>query len=168
VRDVAKRRRLRELYVPLWERYLGASAGNVTRADFPKLVRAADDFAHALDGIPVLLVVCAHLPDIYPTDHRLGRLSIVGGASVYPAVQNVLLKARDEGLGTALTTLLCAVEPEVKSLLAIPDPFVTAAMVTLGWPAHAFPRRVKRRPLSEIAFVDTFGATLPGVASSSA
>lgn len=162
VRDAAKRRRLKELYLPLWERYLGATAGNVTRADFPKLVQNADRFAHALDQVPVLIVVCAHLPDIYPTDNRLGRLSIVGGASVYPAVQNLLLKARDEGLGAALTTLLCAVEPEVKTLLAIPDDYATAAMLTLGWPATPFPRRMKRRPLAEVAFLDEFGAPLSG------
>lgn len=162
VRDAAKRRRLQELYLPLWERYLGATAGNVTRADFPKLARDADQFAQRLDQIPVLLVVCAHLPDIHPTDHRLGRLSVVGGASVYPAVQNLLLKARDEGLGAALTTLLCAVEPEVKTLLGIPDAFATAAMITLGWPAQPFPKRMKRRRLSEIAFLDAFGSQLPG------
>jgi len=162
VRDAAKRRRLRELYLPLWNRYLGATAGNVTRADFPKLVQDADRFAHELDQVPVLIVVCAHLPDIYPTDNRLGRLSIVGGASVYPAVQNLLLKARDEGLGAALTTLLCAVEPDVKALLAIPDDFATAAMLTLGWPARPFPRRMKRRPLAEIAYLDGFGQPLPG------
>ena len=162
VRDAAKRRRLKELYLPLWNRYLGATAGNVTRSDFPKLVQDADRFAHELDQVPVLIVVCAHLPDIYPTDNRLGRLSIVGGASVYPAVQNLLLKARDEGLGAALTTLLCAVEPDVKALLAIPDDFATAAMLTLGWPARPFPRRMKRRPLAEIAYLDGFGQPLPG------
>lgn len=162
VRDPDKRRRLKDLYLPLWERYLGATAGNLTRADFPKLVRDADRFAHELDQIPVLIVVCAHMPDVYPTDHRLGRLSIVGGASVYPAVQNLLLKAREEELGAALTTLLCAVEPEVKALFGIPDGFATAAMVTLGWPVRPLPRRMKRRPLGEIAFLDAFGNRLPG------
>lgn len=54
-----------------------------------------------------------------------------GGASVYPSVQNLLLAARSEGLGTALTTLLCALEPQVKELLGIPDGIATAA--TLPW-----------------------------------
>lgn len=161
VRDAGKRRQLGALYLPLWERYLAATAGGVTRAEFPKLVAAADRFAHALDRIPVLIVVCARLGDLYPTDRGLGRLSIVGGASVYPAVQNLLLAARAEGLGTALTTLLCAVEPQVKELLSIPDEFITAAMIPLGWPAVPFPRRVHRGPLSAMAFLDTFGQALP-------
>src|SRR5262245_38008877 len=95
------------------------------------------------------------------TDRHLDRLSIVGGGSVYPSVQNLLLAARAEGLGTALTTLLCAVEPDVKALLGIPDEFITAAMIPLGWPAAPFPRRVGRGPLAAMAFVDTFGHPIP-------
>jgi nitroreductase len=76
-------------------------------------------------------------------------------------VQNVLLAARAEGLGTALTTLLCAKEPEVKEMLGIPAEVSTAAMVTIGWPARPFPEKLTRRPLSEIAFVDTWGQILP-------
>jgi nitroreductase len=86
----------------------------------------------------------------------------VGGASVYPSVQNLLLAARAEGLGTALTTLLCAAEPQVKTLLAIPDGVATAALVPLGYPARGFPKRLARRPLEEIAFADAWGAPLGG------
>jgi nitroreductase len=76
-------------------------------------------------------------------------------------VQNVLLAARNEGLGTALTTLLCAVEPQVKTLLGIPaDGVATAALVTLGWPERPFPARVTRRPLRESCFADAWNAPL--------
>jgi nitroreductase len=112
--------------------------------------------------VPVLIVACAKLGDVHPTDAALGRLSIVGGASVYPAVQNLLLAARAEGLGTALTTLLCAVEPQVKELLAIPADVATAATIALGWPARPFPQRLNRRPLAESAFLDRYGEPLPG------
>jgi nitroreductase len=77
-------------------------------------------------------------------------------------VQNLLLAARAEGLGTALTTLLCAVEPQVKELLAIPADISTAATIALGWPAQPFPRRLNRKPLREIAFGDRYGEPLPG------
>jgi nitroreductase len=76
---------------------------------------------------------------------------------VYPSVQNLILSARAEGLGTALTTLLCAVEPDVKALLAIPDDVATAAMVALGYPAKGFPKKLARRPLAESCFTDTYG-----------
>ena len=94
---------------------------------------------------------------IYPTDHQLGRISVVGGCSIYPGVQNLLLKARAEGLGTALTTLLCAYEPQVKALLEIPEGVITAAHIALGWPARPLPTKLSRRPLNEIAFLDTYG-----------
>jgi nitroreductase len=126
----------------------------------PKLLANADHFAHHLDEIPVLVVVCAQLGDLLATDRHLDRLSIVGGASVYPAVQNLLLAARVEGLGTALTTLLCALEPQVKELLSIPDGIATAATVALGYPARRFPKRLARRPLAEICFADSYGAPL--------
>ena len=118
--------------------------------------------ARHLDAVPALIVVCAQLADLLATDRHLDRLTIVGGASVYPAVQNLLLAARAEGLGTALTTLLCAVEPQVKELLAIPDGIATAAMVPIGYPAEPFPKRLARKPLENSCFADAFGERLPG------
>ena len=80
-----------------------------------------------------------------------------GGASIYPAVQNVLLKAREVGLGAALTTLLCEAEPEVRELLAIPEGFITAAHLAMGWPLLPFPKQLRRRPLGRMTHLDTFG-----------
>jgi nitroreductase len=159
VRDPELRRGLRDLYLPLWEAYvarMGANAGPTSR-----LVARADRFARALHEVPVHVVVCASLADVLATDARLGRLSVVGGASIYPAVENLLLAARDEGLGGALTTLLCAVEPQVKALLGIPeDGIATAALLALGFPAEPFPRKLARRPLDEMVFGDRWGDPL--------
>ncbi|MFM8409120.1 MAG: nitroreductase family protein [Alphaproteobacteria bacterium] len=162
VRDAGTRARLRDLYVPLWEQYAGRATDR-PGAPLPKLLAEADHMARHLDRVPVLVVVCAQLADLLATDRHLGRLSIVGGASVYPSVQNLLLSARAEGLGTALTTLLCAVEPQVKELLGIPDGVATAALVALGWPEAPFPKRLARRPLGESCFAEAWGAPLfPG------
>jgi nitroreductase len=159
VRDPAKRRQLKALYVPLWEQY-AARATARPGAPVPRLLANADHFARHLDEIPVLIVVCAQLADLLATDRHLDRLTIVGGASVYPSVQNLLLSARAEGLGTALTTLLCAVEPQVKALLGVPDGVATAAMVALGYPAKPFPKRLARRPLEETCFLDAYGVPI--------
>ena len=155
-RAAVKKKALRDLYVPLWEQYV-ARAGARPGAPLPKLVAAADHMARHLDEVPVLLVVCAHLGDLLATDRHLERLTVVGGASIYPSLQNVLLAARAEGLGTALTTLLCAVEPQVKELLGIPADVLTAALVPLGYPVEPFPKKLARRPLSEICFGDAWG-----------
>jgi nitroreductase len=159
VRDAAKRRALKDLYLPLWDAY-SSRASVRPGAPKPRLMENADHFARHLDEVPALVVVCAQLADLMATDRHLDRLTIVGGASVYPAVQNLLLAARAEGLGTALTTLLCAVEPQVKTLLAIPDGIATAAMVAMGHPAKGFPKRLARRPLEDTCFLDTYGAPL--------
>jgi nitroreductase len=160
VRDIATRRALRDLYLPLWEAYADLARVGANTPARQRLIDNADHFAQHLDEVPVLLVVCALEAALLATDRDLGRLSVVGGASVYPAVQNVLLKAREEGLGSALTTLLCAVEPKVKELLAVPAEFLTAATIALGYPARGFPSRLRRRPLSEVAFADRFGSPL--------
>lgn len=161
VRDAAKKKALRDLYVPLWEQYAGRATAR-PGAPLPKLLANADHMARHLDEAPVLLVVCAQAADLMATDRHLDRVSVVAGASVYPSVQNLLLAARTEGLGTALTTLLCAVEPKVKELLAIPDGVLTAALIPLGYPEKGFPRKLSRRPVEEIAFADAYGAKLFG------
>ena len=159
VRDAARRRRLKELYLPLWEQYAERSR-DVSDVPRPRVLANADHMARHLDEIPALIVVCARLADLLATDRHLDRLTIVGGASVYPAVQNVLLAARAEGLGTALTTLLCAVEPQVKELFGIPEGIATAALVALGWPERPFPQKLSRRPLEEICFAEDGGTPL--------
>jgi len=97
---------------------------------------------------------------VHPTDRSLGRLSVVGGASIYPMVQNLCLALRAQGVGTALTTLLVEREPEVKELLGIPGHFSTACHVTAGYPARPFPRKLHRPEVSSLAFTDTFGSPL--------
>jgi nitroreductase len=94
------------------------------------------------------------------TDAKLGRLSVVGGASVYPSVQNFLLACRAEGLGCVLTTLLCEVEPQVRALLAIPEPWATACAIPVGWPLARGHGPLSRRPVTKMAFADRFGNPL--------
>jgi nitroreductase len=156
VKDAAKRQQLAELYLPLWKRYIGG----IDLETAPVMVRNANHFAEHLDDVPVLVVVCALVADLLATDAQLGRLTVVGGCSIYLSVQNFLLGCREEGLGTAVTTLLCYSEPEVKQLLGIPDDYLTAAHIAVGWPERPFPTRLRRRPLSEVAFIDNFGTPL--------
>jgi nitroreductase len=158
VRAPAMKAKLRDLYLPIWNAYLERiHQGNARVGGSSRIVDDADHFARHLAEIPVLIAVCARLADVHPTDVDLERLSIVGGASVYPTVQNLILAARNAGLGTALTTLLCGVEPQVKELLKIPDEVSTAALVALGWPVKPFPKKLNRRQLSEMAFAETYG-----------
>jgi nitroreductase len=163
VRDQSKRQALHDLYQPLWDGVMEKYASGAIGAGFkPGFLDHVDYFAKHMAEVPVMIVVCVAVNQITAVDANLGRLSVTGGSSVYPAVQNLLLAARAEGLGTTLTTILCLAESEVKKLLDIPGDIATAAVITLGWPTKPFPKKLHRKPLSEIAYLDSYGTRLPG------
>lgn len=166
VEDPGTRRALRDLYLPSWRAYMEATGAAALLRD-PHIapsrlrtVRGADDYAQRLHEVPVHLVVCVRLGDLAITDARLPRQSIVGGASVYPFVQNLLLALRGEGLGAAMTTLLIPAEAQVKQLLEIPEDVALAAHVGVGHRAEPWPTRLSRRPVSEFSFAERFGRAL--------
>ena len=109
-------------------------------------------------------MLCAEVAGLHPTDTGLDRLSVVGGASIYPTMQNLCLALRAHGVASAVTTLLCAQEPAVAELLALPEGFLTAAHVAVGYPANPFPRRLTRTPVAEVVYAERFGAPLFDVA----
>lgn len=157
VRDDATKARLAELYMPYWNAYYAAiKEGQKAVGAIDRTVESANYFANHLAEVPVLVVVCAEMAGLHPTDHELGRLSVVGGASIYPVVQNLTLALRDQGVASAVTTLLCAEEPAVKELLHIPDDVITAAHVAVGYPAKGFPRKLTRAEVADTAFLDRF------------
>jgi nitroreductase len=166
VRDADRKLRLAELYRCLWVEY--ARQRRKLIAPLPEEIRdpaeralcAGDDLAEHLGEVPVINVFCFHPERLHITDAGLARPSVVGGASIYPAVQNLLLACRAEGLGCVLTTLLCGREEQVRELLEIPDPWATAAFVPIGWPVGGGHGPLSRRPIEEVAFGDRFGDTL--------
>jgi nitroreductase len=167
VRDADTRRALRDLYQPHWRAYMEHTGGAAMLAEAnppdPRragMVKRADEFAERIHEVPLHLVVCAKLGDLAIVDAGLDRPSIVGGASIYPFVQNVLLGLRAEGLGAALTTLLAPAEPQVKELLAIPDDVVLAAYVLVGQRDEPWPAHLSRKPVGEFAFAERYGAPL--------
>jgi nitroreductase len=124
---------------------------------------AGDYLAGHLGEAPAILVMCFDPNLLAITDASLERPSVVGGASIYPAVQNLLLACRAEGLGCVLTTLLCQVEAQIRPLLGLPDGWGTAAFVPIGYPVGRGHGPVSRRPLSELLYADRWGTPfVPG------
>ncbi len=58
------------------------------------------------------------------------------------------------------TIVLCHGFAGIKELLQIPDKWHTAAFVPIGYPVLGGHGEITRRPLSEMAFSDTFGNPL--------
>ena len=79
----------------------------------------------------------------------------VACASIYPAVQNIILACRALGLGTVLTTNHVVLEAEVKCALELPEDVRTFGLMPIGYTDDKF-GGVKRRPLSEVALHDRF------------
>lgn len=101
---------------------------------------------------PLLILACLENTGNQPA----GRTA---GASIYPAVQNLMLTARALGLGTCLTTLHLRREAQIKELLGIPGNVDTYALIPLGYPAAGF-GPLSRRPVAEVVYRDRWGETL--------
>ncbi|MBI3954282.1 MAG: nitroreductase family protein [Chloroflexi bacterium] len=148
------RRALRDLYRGPWQEYLARWHGSADPARSRRLA-AADQFAETLHDIPVHVIVCTDINTLAITDAALGRPSIVGGGSVYPFVQNILLGCHNEGLGAALTTLVISREPELRKLLRIPERYAVAAHLLVGYPVRRG-GKLSRRPVEEFATYERF------------
>jgi nitroreductase len=80
---------------------------------------------------------------------------VISGASVYPFVWNILLAARNEGLGGVLTTFAAAREPDVQRLVGAPEQLAFAALVPLGRPVRQL-TRLRRNPVATFATLERF------------
>lgn len=171
VDDRATRQQLRELYVLGWREYTahvreglvpfaardaGRWPGPAVDLEQARATPAPNDFADNLDTVPVMLVLLADLGALATVDNGLDRQSIVGGASIYPFGHNILLAARNEGLGGVMTSVLARQEPAVRELLGIPEGHAVAGLLALGRPQRQI-TKLRRRPVADFAFRDRFG-----------
>jgi nitroreductase len=154
VRDAAKRARLGELYRQAWGElmkapYYAGAAKEPPDSPAGKMLASARHLSEHLGEAPVLVIACIALdPGVNPT--------LTTGASIYPAVQNIMLAARALGIGSCLTTIHRFRDAPVKELLGIPADVETAALIPLGYPLGKF-GRPPRRPVREVAFADSWG-----------
>ena len=95
VRDPAKRARLGELYREAWGElmkvpYYAGAAKEPADSQAGKMLASARHLAEHLGEAPVIILACVSLdPGI--------QASLTTGASIYPAVQNIMLAARALG-----------------------------------------------------------------------
>ena len=168
VRDAERKQQLGALYDARWQAYSASHRDQLEglapamRERQEKMLRAGDHLGAHFGESPAVFVFCFNPKNMAITDAKQGRISVVGGASIYTAVQNLLLACRAEGLGCVLTTLLCECEDEVREILEIPAPWGTAAAVPVGWPVLKGHGPISRRPISKLAFADRFGEPFGG------
>lgn len=163
VRDAETRERLVEITAPGARRYHAQRAAGETpwSAYAPSRVteemvaetEVPSSVSEPLRRAAAVLVVCVDLRAVAALDKDLDRVGIVGGASVYPLVWNILLAARNEGFGGTITTMAVAEEPALKQLLGIPEPFAVAAVVPLGKPVKQL-KRLNRVSVEELTHLE--------------
>ncbi|MGA1370534.1 MAG: nitroreductase family protein [Pseudomonadales bacterium] len=164
VRSPATKQALEDLYRPHWDAYVPryrdkiAHMAPAQQASSQRALDAGDYLATHMHEAPVIAVFCFNPTLMTITDQLLDRPSVVGGGSVYPAVQNLLLACRNEGLGCVLTTLLCIEEAKLRPLLALPSDWHTCAFVPIGYPVGKGHGPIRRRPVQSMVFTDRFGA----------
>lgn len=159
VRDRDTKQKLSDIYVEEWAKYVDFNMKKVEGASTEiieavrKGLAVGTRLAETLADVPVVAMFVHDPSALYVTDEGLGRSPVVGGASLYPAVQNLLLAARAEGLGGVLTTLIASREPDVRQVLGFPEKWGVYAMVPLGYPRgnHG---PLTRAPLSEMVKFD--------------
>jgi len=156
LRDPEVKAQIAAFYREGWEKLYGVhrefmlaqpeSANGLGPANF----RAGDHLAAHLEEAPVWIFPVL-LGAAGSTNPRLG-------ASIYGAVQQLMLAARAYGIGSTLTTLYSGHEAETRALLGLPDDALTMALVPLGYPSRGRWAEPKRRPLEEVVFNDKYQA----------
>lgn len=171
VRDSVQRLRLRDVYLDAWHDYVAhlligvvpfsplmnddQRAAALAKRSAAEATSDPHGFAENLNQVPVMLVICADLGALAASDRDLHRYQIVGGASVYPFVWNILLAAREFGLAGVMTTVATRNEGLVRETLGVPDDFAIASIVALGHPRKQL-HQLTRKRVEEFTTVDRF------------
>jgi nitroreductase len=163
VTDPAAKTAVGDVYRRAYERYEPALVASLPpfrsqddEHSFNRSLRASRHLAEHLSEAPALVFVL--MPGISMTLRDDGGELDVGTpyASVYPAVQNLLLAARGLGIGTTLTTVYRINQAELRDLLEIPDRFEVVALVPMGRPRGSF-SEPRRRPVAKVTHWNRYG-----------
>jgi nitroreductase len=122
----------------------------MTPDGFGRMLAAAQHLADHIHEAPAWIVPCL-----------AGPRQPGSGASIFPAVQNMLLAARALGLGATLTTLYLIHEKDAEAAMGIPDSHHSYAILPVGYPLGKF-GPVRRAPLAEVVYHDTWGQRWTG------
>jgi nitroreductase len=125
----------------------------VSRERYDRQYQAVAHLTEHFHEAPVWIVPCL--------DHGTQAPNRFSGASIYPAVQNMLLAARALGLGATLTTRHLIYEKESEEALGLPEGVHSYAIIPIGYPLGNF-GPVARRSLDDVVYEGEWGHPLGG------
>lgn len=139
LRDGAKKRLVGELVSARWHELMDSRIRTMP-PETRRIYEGATELVDNTSAVPLVVLACLDL-------NKASKSEEARYASIYPAVENLMLAAWSLGLGTCITTHGCSVprgETQVKETLGIPAHIKIAAMIYLGYPARAHrpPKRI--------------------------
>ncbi|MGH7334072.1 MAG: nitroreductase family protein [Candidatus Rokuibacteriota bacterium] len=143
-------------------RYLSSTPSpGVSRERYTRQHAAVEYLTDHFHEAPVWIVACLDegRGDVQGPAAAPTRAS---GASIYPAVQNMLLAARALGLGATLTTRHLLHEKDAEAALGLPPGVHSYAILPIGYPMGRF-GPVGRGPLADIVYEDRWGQPYRGL-----
>jgi nitroreductase len=158
LKDPAKKKAVQVYYKKLFDEVVGPRYASspvppgANPGSFKRQHAAVEYLTDHYHEAPVWIVACLE----GATPNR------TAGASIYPAVQNMLLAIRALGLGSTLTTRHTGYEKEVDAAMGIPDGYKSYAILPIGYPMGNF-GPLGRGPLSDVAYLDNWGTPYPAV-----
>jgi nitroreductase len=162
ITDPDRRAEIASLYQRSTDRYLDAmlamfpgTGEDAADKSFMRGVELTRHLSEHLADVPLVLFCLARYDNTLHDDD--GPLDIGGlEASIFPAVQNFMLAARDLELGTTLTTVFRVYHQELKDLVGLRDYHDVVALVPVGHPVGNF-GVAPRRPLETMTSWNNYG-----------
>lgn len=141
VKDVAIKKAVQVIYKRAYDEIIGprySSSAPPPGSDAAKYERQHNAVEYLTDHYheaPVWIIACIDHGEKMPPSSELLRMS---GASIYPAVQNMLLAARALGLGASLTTRHMFFAEQSDRALGLPPSMLSYAILPIGYPMGNF------------------------------
>lgn len=154
VKDIAVKKAVQVWYKKAFDEVVGPRYASsppppgVSKEKYARQHHAVEHLTEHFHEAPVWIVACLDEGKNTPT-----RTS---GASIYPAVQNMLLAARALGLGSTLTTRHLLYAKEAEAALGLPEGVHSYAILPIGWPMGKF-GPVGRTNLEDVVFSERWG-----------
>ena len=159
IKDPAIKKAVQVIYKRAFDEVVGpryaasAPPPGVTAERYQRQHAAVEYLTDHFHEAPVWIVACIE---------EAGAPTRWSGASVYPAVQNMLLAARALGLGSTLTTRHLLFEKEAEAALGLPKGVHSYAILPIGYPMGHF-GPVGRGNLADFVYQDKWGQPYSGL-----
>ena len=146
IQDSATKQKLAKAMASRWDKDL--SKNGVPKEQRESLAKAS---VERFENAPIIIIVCLTMEnmDEYPDDRRKKIEYVMAVQSVAAAIENMLLAAHGEGLGSCWFCAPLFCQDVVRKILKIPQHVDPQALITLGYPADR-PNPPPRKTLEEI------------------